>query len=126
MPAKPSWEGQIRKAKAPRVNRRPSRRRPTMGEAAVAPETQMALRTLAPRAPERMPKECLQGAIARKEIKRARQKRMVLPRMVLAQTLQRMVGRLPTNEVTQGSAETCRRPAGCRPRPYSSLGGSCC
>jgi hypothetical protein len=55
LPARLLWEeGQIRKAKAPGDNRRPSRRRPTMGEAAVAPETQMAPRTWAPLVPERM------------------------------------------------------------------------
>jgi hypothetical protein len=76
-------EGQIRKAKAPGDNRRPLRRRPKMGKVAVTPGTQRALRTWAPLVPERMLRRSPQGAMARKTVNRARQKRMVLARMVL-------------------------------------------
>jgi hypothetical protein len=88
-----------------------------MGKVAVARETQMALR--AP-APERMLKRTPRRARAHKPVKILRQRRMVLPEAV-----QRKAQRPPTNEVTQGPAESCRRPAGCRLRPCSSPGRSC-
>jgi hypothetical protein len=87
-----------------------------MVEAAVAPEKQMALR--AP-APERMLKRSQRGARAHKMVKILWQRRMVLPEAV-----QRTEQRPPKNEVTQGLAESCRKPAGCRLRPCSSLGRS--
>ena len=92
-----------------------------MGEVAVAPETQMALRTPTPPAPERMLKRSPREMRAPKLVKILRQWRMVLP-----ETAQRTVERPPTEGVTQKPAETCRRPAGCRLRPCSSLGRPCC
>ncbi len=89
-----------------------------MGEVAVTPETEMALRTPEP---ERMLKRSPQGTRAPKLVKILRQRRMVPP-----EAAQRMVRRLPTEGVTQKPAEeTCRRPAGCRLRPCSPLGRSC-
>jgi hypothetical protein len=72
-------EGRIRKAKVLGRKGRLSHRRPTMGEAAVAPETQMALRTPATPTPERMLKRSPRGAEAHKMVKILRQRRMVLP-----------------------------------------------
>jgi hypothetical protein len=91
-----------------------------MVEAAVVPETQMALRTPTTPAPERMLKRSPREARAHKMVMILWQRRMVLPEAV-----QWTAKRPPTNEVTQGLAESYRRPAGCRLRPCSSLGRSC-
>ena len=88
-----------------------------MGEAAVAPKTQMALRTPAPPAPERMLKRSPRGTRAPKPVKILRQWWMVLP-----EAAQGTVERPPTGGGDARTGGDLRETGGMSPTALLAVG----